>query len=425
MNLKISKRDFVEYVILIALVFQIFIVKWLDLTIRYSYIIIFLLFFHFILNLKRYGKLSSVLFTLFLIIIYVLLNVKLLGKSQNILNNNLKMILPSLFILPFVSYMLVYKRKVIEKFLLKSILIFNLYYIINIPVIIFELKGMTSLAGRHPSNIRYTLIEDMGSGLLGYYGTPILGLFFAFMMIYNMYYSRYIGNKNKRRIFKAYNILMFICMIWLSTQNDNKGAIFISFIFIGVYKFFTNIDNLDKKITSKVINTLKYTLSVCIAGGISFWIISKIPALNSAFEAIIARVQEGIDLGVKATGSAERIGALVFILTDSEHKYFGYGIGNYGWRQSNAFGLYNFGQSDLSVLIILGGIVLLLLLLLILFFTFLSSSKNICLSTVLVVFFAILNIYTQVITEPSAMYIFVLFSFVCIQSSGFKNVTVE
>lgn len=421
MTFKISKKDFIENLILIGIILQIFIVRWLDYTIFFSYVMVSLLFFHFVKNLKRYTKLLYIWISLCLIIVYVLLNTKFLGMLPNVLSNNLKMILPSIFILPFLSYMFVYKRQLIKKFLLKNIFLFNLYYIINIPIIILELNGMVWLAGMHPSNVSYTLIEDMGSGLLGYYGTPILGLFFAFMTVYNLYYSNHIKNKKNRKIFNIYNSVMFTCMIWLSTQNDNKGAIFIAFVFIGVYTFFTNSSYYNKKLISRLTDISKYFIGVVSGGCLLFLIISKIPSLNSVFVALVARVQEGINLGIKATGSAERIGSLVFILTDVSHKCFGYGIGNFGWRQPNAFGFYNFGQSDLSVLIILGGIVFLFLLLMTLFLVLLFSSKKIFLSVILVLFFVILNIYTQVITEPSSMYIFILFCFVCIQSIGLKH----
>ena len=413
MNLVIKKDGLLEKIILLLMLLQIMIVRWMDLSLYFSYIVIALFLVHLFCNYKKYFRMKLTMLSSLIFLAYFWINTVTNGGSKDIGIMNFKMIAPSIFMLLFVSYILRYRIEVVREFVNNSIWFLNLYYIINVPVLLLELNGNIALAGKHPPEAFNTMFEDMISGLLGYNGTPVLALFCAFMTIINMYKLGNMKNSWRKNLYCLYIILISGFMLWISTKNDNKSVILIVFLFVIAYLFFAYNNKINRLHWKKIMNVLKYALIVTVVTFVSYNLLMQIDMFNSIITKIFDRINEGISLGSKAAGSAERIGGVVAILSDIPHRMLGYGLGKYTWRQGNAFGFFHFGQNDLSAFLFIGGMLFVVLLLWLVYVSFNSIRKSMMHSVVLLAIFLILLLYTQVLTEVSSMYIYLYFVILC------------
>lgn len=409
-KLKLRKKDILDIIIFLMLIVQVMATRWMNYTIRYSYVFLVLFFFHFVSRMKGYNRIGKGFVCFLLVLIYFWSSA---SENISVGLQNFKMLFPSICAFLFVSYMMSNRKGTMAILFYKCAWIFNIYYFINIPVLILELGGNLSLAGKHPDGIFNPMKEDLISGLLGYNGTPILGLYIAFMTVLNIDLFKKIKEQSYRILFAVYNIIVFVFMFWISTKNDNKACFLLVILFVAIYILFNIYTGVSRSIVSKIKGIAKYLIVTVLGLCLTYNILIRIDATNKTISSLMVRVTEGLNLGAKATGSAERIGAIVYILNDPLHRLFGYGLGNYAWRQSNAFGFYHFGQNDLSVFLILGGIVFATLNLFMIYYLVKENTKSILLAAVVVILSLVLMIYTQLMTEFSSTCILLFFYILC------------
>lgn len=409
-KLKIRKKDILDKTLFFMLIIQVMAIRWMNYTLRYSYVFLILFLIHFLVHIKGYYKLGKGFVSFLIILVYFWISA---SQNTSVGLQNFKMILPSICSFLFVGYLINNRKYMVSNYFYKCALIFNIYYLINIPVLLMELGGNLSLAGKHPAGVTNPMKEDLICGLLGYNGTPLLGLYIAFMTTLNTDICKKIRRQNFRLVFAVYNISVLAFMLWISTQNDNKACFLLIILFVAIYALFDVYTGSSKSIVTKIKGVTKYLLSTVIGLFLIYNILIRIDATNKIIVSIIRWVTEGFNLGAKATGSAERMGAIVYILNDPIHRFFGYGLGNYTWRQNNAFGFYHFGQNDLSVFLILGGIIFTALILFMIYCLVKENTKSVLLSVAFLILSLILMIYTQLLTEYSSMCILLFFYVLC------------
>lgn len=410
MKIKIRKKEILGITVFLMMLMQILIVRWLNYTMRFSYIFILVFVLHLFIHFKGYIKIKNGLLFSSLLIIYFVYSA---SGNRTIGMQNFKLFFPSVCALLFISYMIKLRDIELRKLLFKSAAVLNIYYLLNVPVLMMELGGNIALAGKHSASAINPMLEDLICGLFGYNGTPILGLFTSFMTVYNLEVLKNMRRKIYRNIFIVYNVLMFVFMLWISTKNDNKSSFIMILSFYIVYAFCEKYKKTGSQIVSKTIGIFKQLIVALVGVGIVYSILMKFEGTRRAITLIITRINDGISLGGSATGSAERIGAIVYILNDYSHRLFGYGLGSHTWRQGNAFGFYHFGQNDLSVFLILGGIVFLILVLCTIYFCLYDAVESKFMALVFVMLFLLLITATQVVTEFSSMFIYLLFVALC------------
>lgn len=409
-RLKIGKQDLLEKVLYLMLIVQVMGIRWLNLTRRYSYIFLLLLLFQFISRIRGYRKIAKGFFWFLIILVYFWYSAY---NNTSVGMQNFKLFFPSLCVFVFVGYLIGNRKETLSRFFYKCAWLFNVYYFVNIPALMIELGGNLALAGKHPDGVVNPMKEDLICGLLGYNGTPLLGLYTAFMTVLNIDIYGKIKNKNYRVAFGVYNIIVLAFMLWISTKNDNKTCFLLIALFVAIYKLYDVYRGVSQTTVDKIKGIAKYIIFAIASICVVYNVLIRIEATNKILTSIMTRITEGLDLGAKATGSAERIGAVVYILGDPIHHMLGYGLGNYTWRQNGAFGFYHFGQNDLSVFLMLGGIVFVALILLMIYFITMDNIKSNLLATVMVVLFLILMTYTQLVTEFSSTCILAFFYTLC------------
>ena len=411
-KIELNFENILENSIFFIMIFEIVIGRWLFLSRPLSYLLSMLILAHFVINFYGYMRMKFSLFSMMMVILYFFINNRVCHGSSEILMSNLKIIIPSLLSLLFVSYELRNEKSFLFSKINFTGILLNIYYVINVPVLLLQLRGNTSLSGIHPEGVMNTMSEDLISGLLGYNGTPVLALFICFMFFFNLFLIKRTEDHLLKIVFHLYNFLMTLFMAWISINNDNK-FVFILFVIFGIVYFIFYSNFAKEDILEKLKKIFPVTFLLLVSGFIIYGLVKHLTFLNEIVSKIFLRIQEGVMLAEKATGSAERIGGIIFALKDEEFAFWGRGLGEVTWRQPHAFGFYHFGQSDLSVFLILGGIILVALISIFLFSSFKVYEKISLESILMSIMILTLMTYTQVFTEYSFMYLTLFFVILC------------
>ena len=404
---KISRKGLDEKIILFALFLQIFIMQWLGLSSKFSYIITCIIFIYVIKCVFTKKTKPGIWAVLFIFFLYLLIQPIRDDFKIDAFNFNLKLMSGMISVVCF-FYFVGNKFSNLELMLKKSFLIINAYIVINIPVIFAQINGHYELSGRHSSDDNL-FIPDLISGLFGYNGTPMLAVFLCFFFLYDYWYFKKYMKKSNKKIFIIYYIAVFLFFMYLPIINDNKGFYIEFFIVCILYLLSV------QKINKKIIFILKKYNKIII--GVAALIISFFAAYKyfDSFKDLVDLAISVINKGINSTsrgGSATRLSTVNLFLQSDVNKLIGYGMGFCRWREPDAFGFKLFGQSDLGPFLLMGGFVFVFLLLFLLYITLCRMNRSRLLSVGEIIFFVFLLLYTQPATNcsifASTMLIFLL-----------------
>ena len=403
---RIPRKGWDEKIILSALFLQIFMMEWLGVSRRFSFIItgiILLYVFKCIFTKKLKPGIWAVLFAYLL---YFTIQPLLDGFKFDVFYINIKSLSGTIPVICF-FYFVGNRLSILESFLKKIFYIINAYIVINIPVIIAQINGHLELSGRHTEENPFEC--DLICGLFGYNGTPMLGIFLCFFFIYDhWYYKKYMKRKYKV-IYMVYYLLLLAFFLYLPIINDNKGFYF-AFVLVFLLYILSSQKNY-KKIVARIKGYQKIVIAVAAM------IIALFAAYNffEPFKDIVNKSFRIISNGIGSTSagqSSQRFSIINYFFQSDVNKLLGYGIGYCEWREKNGFGFTRFGLSDLGPFFLLGGITFVCLLCVFLFITLCRMNRSRLLSVGEILFFVFLLLYTQPATNcsifASAMLIFLL-----------------
>lgn len=410
-----------DKIILSMMLLQIIAIRWFDLSAKYSYFMLVVLLFHVVVHLKRYCRMGFIPIFLIFFVAYPITNAFIFEYDNTLLLRNFKILIINCLSLAFISYCGRFKLQETMEWLDSKVYILNTFYVINIPIIIGEVNGNYKLSSINTDILNKYFFPDLGSGLFGANGTPILGLFVAFVFSYNMRIWEKIRSSQKKKMLYIYNIFMLIIMAILFVFNDNKGAYITIVLFFAVYLYFKRV-LISKNIRTRLKKTFNYVAMAIIICVVLLIILQLIPHFKTVINGITFVIMQGLQLKESSGGGSERIGAIIFFLGNSSRIVSGYGLGRYEWMQAGAFGFRHFGQTDLMSFLYLGGIILVCFV-----FAYIVKCLKILNGKYVSGIFLLLGLYfyimayTQLFIDYSAMFIVNYFCLLCCAAMNYRK----
>lgn len=389
-----KKMNLLNKIIFLYFIFQIFFLRWFSGSGYISYIAIILAVILFF-NKRIFFEIKSTdILIIFCFIFIVIINLINNGINPLFINNLYSQGIANLIIIVYIFIIASDNIEGLKTFILQDLfIIFNIYFIVNIPIIIKQLDYTYFLMRNVHNNPMY---EDHITGLIGASGTHELTFYWIVLILINLYkYSQ-----TKKKIIPIITSFYVIFMFIVSSQNDNT-AFFILFPIIMGQFFIKDIINRRKFF----VNIIKALLLVVVLGGISIYIYDNNADVNKFVNTRVLSKLEQFGLADRSVTSSdsdeERIALFKTALEIGNGYKLGCGIGSIKLGADPSLPPH-FGMSEISSRTYEGGIIYLGMLILI-FSHFLNRIfaikiiKKQCISFIIiatnVTFFAI---YTQI-----------------------------
>lgn len=408
--MKVKKSDVLDYLIIYWMILYVFIISWFAYIKQGAMIMICLIFVRLFLDFKRTAHLPAFYLGLLFCFVYPIWNYISLGGNLVFLASNMRTITTTTILLVYLSFMCRYRRDFITKFFKKKKFLFNVYMVLNVPILMLQLNGHTELSGRHPESLTNTFSADLVSGLFGYNGTGLLTMYFCFLMLYNFvqYKCEYIKQK---QVFVLYNILLVGFVSFVAANSDNKALFVLAPLFLIVYLIVFKM-NFYRNILQKIRSLFRYIIKgFCVFAIFIFGLQPAIGTLDLISD-IIEKTQSGLINANAAYGSAERLGIIVYALNNPSIRWYGSGIAKHEWQELYGLGFAHFGISDFGSFLCLGGILFILLLICFLLAVYRTVFKDKIAGYTFFVLTIVVLIYTQPMTVVSltCSWVFLVFT---------------
>lgn len=384
-----------DSIILVYCLLQPLILKWSINKELIKYIQVFIAIYYTVKILKFNKIKKSTLIAIPIITAYILININKNGIQEYFYKNLVVYGIGNITVLVFFANFMGEKHySLIYKILKKFTFIINLYFVLNIPIILLQLNNTYFMMRYHEGNKMY---EDHITGLIGASGTHRLTFFWITLIIANIYYY----NKRKSKKLLMYIIVQVCFMAIISSYSDNT-AFFIIFPIILIQVLVLTMKRLN------IISILKNMLYPALIILIAMPILLNNEQLKNFYETrVLEKIYQYTNQVDKYNSDIkedeERIELYKYALEYGEGYNLGKGIG------SVAYGDYrmpaHFGMSEISIKTYEGGVIYLILL--ILLFTYysykiillnndISYSRRLIIFIVIVIDFVLFSIYTQI-----------------------------
>ena len=353
-----NNLHFIDKVILFYLIFEIFFLRWLVYESYFKYFSPLLVLI-IIVRKKHIFRVKPLdLFLGMFYLMVVILNLLNNGIKPRFISNFYILGLANLIIIIYILILNYENENGLRNFVLKEIfIIFNSYFIINIPIIIKQLNRTYFLMRNIENNPMY---EDHITGLIGASGTHELTFYWSLLILINIY--KYFKSRKKSILLMSFIEVIF--MINISAQNDNTAFFIIFFVIILQYLFITTFRN-----KVKIINIIKLLLVLTCILSIAQYFYNNNPIVYDFINrrVVVKMEQYGIleSSNSSAARDEERIALFKVALEQGDGYGFGKGIGSiisYGDPSLPK----HFGMSEISFRTYEGGLIYLLSIILIL-----------------------------------------------------------
>lgn len=342
-----------ELIMLIYFLIQPLIIKWAINKNLIMYIQIIIIFYYIvnILKLKKIKK--ATLIITFISLLYLLINVLTNGVQKYLYENFIVYGVGNIIILVFFADFINSKSiEMSEKILKKIITIANLYFFINIPIILLQLNNTYFMMRYHEEN---TMYSDHITGLIGANGTHKLTFFWVLLIVGNIYNY----NKTKNKYLLAYIIAQICFMAVISSYNDNAAFFIIFPIIVSQILLLTKNNSIN---ILKIYKNIFWGILVII---ISICIVSSNENLQEFYNArVLTKINQytnqifNNDNNIKK--EEERISLYKYALENGNGYKIGKGIGSITYGDDRM--PRHFGMSEISIKVYEGGLVYIILL---------------------------------------------------------------
>ena len=252
-----------DKIVLLYFVIQVFFIRWFNGKSYISYIGI-LLFFIMILRKKHIFKLKITdLIVCYMFVSIVCINIAGNGIQPLLVRNLYTQGIADFFVIAYILILVYENREGLGRFIRNDLFyIFNIYFLINIPILLKQIGNTFFLMRNFEENPFY---QDHITGLIGANGTHELTFYWIMLILINMY--RYSVKKEKALL--VVNVIYVIFMIIISSQNDNT-AFFIIFPLIISQYFLKDIFN-KKKLLCNIVKLAVFFIVFMTMGGILYY----------------------------------------------------------------------------------------------------------------------------------------------------------
>ncbi len=400
-----------EGFILFILLVDVFFIQWLSLTFYYNVVVDAVLVFYLILHRNSFRNLKLVALIFIIYLLYFALQAIRPGAQIKVLLKNLLPVTTSVLIVITLSTF--WGKTERTKKSLKALFPYiNAYMILNIPVLLLQVRGHYELSGRHADTISASLNADLISGLFGYYGTPMLAMFASFFFVYDFWYFRHYVKKSYKKIYVIYYILMLAFYIYIARPSANYAFYLVLVLFFVYYML--SVDRRYIQIIRKMKGKIKLISLLGVAALSIILSYGRIELITNIIDRYILTFNSGkSSLEYFGGGSYVRFGMLNYFFNSDINKLVGAGIGTVGWKEDYSFGFKNFGQSDMGSFLILGGLLFVLLLLIMITLCTHKGFRSSFMEIIGCALLLIIMIYTQPFTTMSIIISYMLFMLVC------------
>jgi hypothetical protein len=405
LNFVIKKEDMINEIMIGTLLLQVFVLKWFNLSVYAGYIFDILMLISISAFYKKYDL--KMLIIIFDIGIYFAINFIINKGSLKDLISNFRYLLQPMLLIAYTAYLA--ENSLIKKECIKNMIKpLNVYMILNLIVISFQIKGYAWTAGLGYSGFqKFTTFEDSISGLFGVYGVPIWGMFSIFIFLFNHVYFNNYSEKKDRAKLNVYNFGLLLCAVVVSTINDNK----IFFLFLPTFLSIFFINQIFGKNTyaSRPVKTVRQFFIIIICNllvlVIAYCFIDRFVLIINSMANSIMQSLDYKNAG--NNGSGERIAIILYFFNELD-TIFGYGLGKGRWTQKGLLGYKHFGISDFGTILCLGGIILFILIYAIFYFLYTKLFKRKLKVIIFIFMTALVMFCTQIVYNTSGMLLYML-----------------
>lgn len=299
---------------------------------------------------KLFDKRMFILCTILVLIMTVS---TIAGHKYSEVFSNVRSMGYSLFSLFIISIVVNRNDIMIFEMLKRRICFFNIVLIINTIVVAIQAKG-TGFMIKSSWLAQNPYYDDQVAGLFGFNATSQLGMYTIFVALLNVAYSKCeIKNKQKKKLFLIYTLILIGVMAVLSKYNDNAGYYIVLLMYTGLYLAFDTF-YLTPRADKKMLKIVGYVMLAVLA--LVFFL--NFPATKAVLDKYLRnRIEVMLHFqSAGMTGSNERLYQVQYGLSQLKCWLFGMGFGTAKLIQADAYGFLHFGICSMGGYIILLGV---------------------------------------------------------------------
>lgn len=229
----------------------------------------------------------------------------------------------------------------------KMVMLFNGILLINIAMMIVQYLNPGDFVAMQNGPVQGG--SDLISGFFGYGSTHAIAIFTTFVVVYDLYYYKFVRNK---LYYVFYLALLIIWSLYIATLNDNKALFF--FLPFGVVLYLIIWASFEKKRIIRLFGVIIVSVFLLVLAYCFVPLIHDFVEKNIFHS--IEMVLRAMEPGSYVNGSDERFKAIPFSLSQNDTWSVGQGFGSAGIYQEGYLGFNHFGMSDFGSIMILGGI---------------------------------------------------------------------
>ena len=404
MHYTIKKSNILDDAIIVVLLLQVMIFRWLGIQNTVNDILTILLLIDLIRNFKK-AYYSGSFICVIMLVIYVIINYFIYPGDIEQFFRNIYRFLRAILLWDYLSRLIVRNPHYVFYLFQKLFIPLNVYLLINIPILLLQLSGMTSLAARDMSRASSRVVVDYYSGLFGLYGTPCLASYCTLMFLFNIVYAKYYAQKNQIRWIKIYNYMQLVFFLIFSIINDNK-FFYIEIIMYGIIIYISlratesrkNHAFIKKQIKNRLL--IRTALIITCIIGIGTFVYKNVTSFHNLVDLFIRKINEGFNYS-NVQGGGERIGMILYML-NSPHKLLGYGFSRIK-IEVGTLGFAHFGQGDIGTFMTFGGIIFTILLIIVIYVIFKRPYYNYQIPLLLTIAYLVMGVYTNAFHNTSTL----------------------
>ena len=199
----------------------------------------------------------------------------------------------------------------------------------------------------------------------------------------------------------------------LSLMNDNKGFFIVFIVFNVVFYVIKMLNSTSKKFfIDRIVFILKRSFIFIVLGVFLLVIAYNFTSFGEVIDSYVRIIEVAMRSKINS-GSSERFHMIFGTLRNANMRWFGAGIGMYGWTQSGALGYSHFGQSDFGSSICLGGIVFVCFIFYNVHVVFKKIFSDKLIRILCMLVFLFLMLFNAAITSTSMITLYIWFIIVC------------
>lgn len=382
-----------DIVLIISLIYyflEVFVLHWYISSDSIKYVSIIIMLAIPLVSFKKVKIKYNELLIFIVFILYFLINIIITDDNKYLASEIVYYTIAPISIIYF--FRVFSREKTLYDKCFKDIIphFLNIYFFINIPILIIQAQG-TGFLMRGLESSTNQFYPDHISGLLGIDGTHKLTIFTIATVIGNIY----LWTKKSQKRYLIFIIIEIVFSMYISIYNDNKALyLLLPIMLLPIIFKLLILANKNKKI-------VKIIIAFLLIGVIIFEVYQTNETIKEEIDSIIFSVFKKDNEGNSNVNNQERIQLFLYALNNGNGYGIGMGIGCIK-LQGDVNLPTHFGISDLSSRTYEGGLIYVLLWILmfsiLLYNSICEGEKNLLVFFLIFMSILIFIVYEQITT---------------------------